>query len=101
MDGPCWVAVLAQMEPSRYLQVDVEEEVTKAFERADFPFSEYRQWFVRAARRRGKTNMEDGQWEIKRPVAPQSSGSETSRIQHEEDFKDGERDHKNCLSSQV
>lgn len=44
-----------------------------------------------------------GGWPVRdqRPVAPQSAGSRTSRIQHEEDFKDGEQDHKNCLSSQV
>lgn len=84
--GPCWVAILAQMEPTRqtirrlrgregashhgwderYLQVDIEEEITKAFETAHFPLAEHRQWFVRAARKHGKkTNMETGQWEIK------------------------------------
>lgn len=30
-----------------------------------FPLSGHRQWFVRAARKHGKTNMEVGQWEIK------------------------------------
>lgn len=80
--GPCWVAILAQMEPTRqtirrlrrregashsgrderYLQVDVEEEIIKAFETADFPLAEHRQWFVRAPRKHGKkTNMETGQ----------------------------------------
>lgn len=41
--------------------------MTKAFETADFPLSEHRQYFVSAARRHGKTNMEVGQWEIKDP----------------------------------
>lgn len=56
---------LGRMGDDERYRLTYERKSPKPLKQRIFPFLSIAGWFVRAVGRHGKTNMEDGQWEIK------------------------------------